>query len=514
MTPPTRSRLRAGDLVVGRHRLLREVARGPGTTLWQAEDEVLARPVAVRVLDDPEAQRRAVPAPPRQGGAGPDQPGSAPGLPEEFLAAALRAGQVSDPRVASVYDAGDDDGLPVVVREWVEGQPLPALLREGPLATDQVVALGVQAASALAAAHARGLAHGALHPGDVVVTAGGVKLTDLETAAVLDGRPCPADPSARAAEDCAALGAVLYAACTARWPHGAAHGLPAAPETDGRRCTPHQVRAAVPLALDAVVTDAMAGRYASAEALVTDLVPLASGHTETLTALREPLEIPAVGAPLAPADAAGGRRWEPGDTGRGGGWRRAAVALVVLAMVAAGGWTMGLVTGELDDRVGFGRSAEGLQAAGAALVRPVEVRDFDPPPGDGQERPGEVRFVTDGDPGTVWTTDTYRGRPDLGGLKPGVGLLLDLGEEVPLQTVALSLQQSGGSLEVRAGTEAPARADDLPLVVTAADPPEELELGVAGAGPVRYLLVWFTSLPPRGDGYGAGVRQVVLERAL
>jgi tRNA A-37 threonylcarbamoyl transferase component Bud32 len=487
VTRRTCARLAADDLVLGRHRLVREVSRCSGTTLWEAEDEVLARPVAVRALDDPDSVSRDPEA-----------------VEAEFLAAALRAGRVSDPRVASVYDAGDDEGLTVVVREWVDGQPLSRLLDEGPLPAAQAATIGLQIAAALGAAHARGAAHGALSPGDVVLTSGGVKVTDFEIGEALEGRTPAEDFAERVAADTRDLGAVLYATLTARWPGAAAHGLPAAPTTDDRPCTPHQVRAAVPRRLDVVVTRALDGDFATPDALAGALTPLA-GFVSTGTALRSPV-VPSSRATDATVATRLPDLSSPGaPTARS--LSRVTGALVVLGLVAVAGWTAALVTGELPGSGSFGR--DGASAA-SGPVAPVEVRPFDPPPGDGVEGLSEVSLAVDDDRDTAWTTDTYRGRPDLGGLKPGVGLLLDLGQPAELGSVQLVLESSGGAVEIRAGNDRPSAATDLELLAEADDPDEEMTFQVDSDEPARFVLVWFTSLPERGSGFGNGIRSVTV----
>ncbi len=491
MTGRATARLAPGDLVVGRHRLLREVARGPGSALWQAEDEVLARPVAVRVLTDTAPDALDEETAPLDG---------------PFLAAALRAGRLSDHRVASVYDAGEEDGVPLVVREWVDGEPLSRLLLAGPLPPQQVARIGVEVAAALTAAHARGVGHGALHPGDVVLTRDGVKLTDLEVAAALEGHPVPTDPAARGALDARSLGDVLYAASTGCWPSGGAHGLPAAPQIEGRVCTPHQVRAAVPRSLDGVITAAMDGRYPTPGAVAVDLAPMSAG-----VSLR-PVPEHAPPATQHSGDRGNGAGHDGGEVAAvpaPAAWRRAALLLLVLALVASAAWTMGLATGRLRAPRPDPPDAAPL-ADGGELLRPVAVEDFDPAPGDGEEKPTEVRLATDGNTDTAWRTDTYRGRPELGGLKPGVGVLLDLGEPAALTGVELRLAASGGALQVRGGLDRPETSDDLPLLAAVEDPGHDVDVAVATPDRVRYVLLWFTRLPPRGSGFGSGIGEVAL----
>jgi hypothetical protein len=243
--------LRPGDLVAGRYLLEAPVgsaALGDGpddglrsspAVLWRATDEVLARPVAVKVLCTGQACGR---------GAEPD-----PLAGEPFLQAAAAAGRLTGTVLARVYDAAAQDWplaghpgrLAYVIREWVDGRDLASVLREdGPVDPVTACRLVATAAEALESAHARGVVHGRLHPGNVLLLPDGrIKITDTATSAALPDRGVPAqrsgDPHGPAA-DVRDLTAVLYALLTGRWPVGATPqpscGVPAAPTTsDGRR---------------------------------------------------------------------------------------------------------------------------------------------------------------------------------------------------------------------------------------------------------------------------------------
>jgi hypothetical protein len=133
----------------------------------------------------------------------------------------------------------------------------------------------------------------------------------------------------------------------------------------------------------------------------------------------------------------------------------------------------------------------------------VRVRDFDPA-GDGRERPGEVANAHDGDPSTAWETERYDS-VDFGGLKPGVGLLVDLGARTDVRRVELGLTRAGVSAELRAADEplpdvtayrvlARGRADGAELALVPPDGTSE-----------RFLLVWFTGLAPDDGRFSAGV---------
>ena len=140
-----------------------------------------------------------------------------------------------------------------------------------------------------------------------------------------------------------------------------------------------------------------------------------------------------------------------------------------------------------------------------------EAVDFDPRAdgGSAQENPQEAALAVDGDRKTAWRTERYRKRPDFGGLKPGVGLVLDLGRSREIREVKLTLL--GGPTAVEARVPATPSADEAPMES------QEHWRKVAGAGSqtgtftltfdaeqTRYLLVYLTELPPVEENYFRG----------
>src|SRR5690606_3138073 len=120
----------------------------------------------------------------------------------------------------------------------------------------------------------------------------------------------------------------------------------------------------------------------------------------------------------------------------------------------------------------------------------------DPPPGDGNEHDDELAFLTDGDPSTTWSTEGYNQRDF--GIKPGVGVYVDVGSERELDALAISSPTNGWSASVHVAS-APATALDgwgAPVAgasgVHAGDASFDLD-GTKG----RFILVWITDL---GDG--------------
>ncbi|MPZ66697.1 MAG: protein kinase [Pseudonocardiaceae bacterium] len=151
-------------LVVGRYRLDAVLGRGAMGTVWSGYDEVLGRSVAVKEVlvppGIPEAEADAVRA--------------------RTLREARAIAMLSHPNVVTLYDVARQDGEPIVVMEYVASRSLAEVMREGPLTPGQAATVGISVAAALAAAHAAGITHRDVKPGNVLVGHdGGVKLTDF-----------------------------------------------------------------------------------------------------------------------------------------------------------------------------------------------------------------------------------------------------------------------------------------------------------------------------------------------
>jgi hypothetical protein len=199
----------------------------------------------------------------------------------------------------------------------------------------------------------------------------------------------------------------------------------------------------------------------------------------------------------------------------------ALVVVVVLLAVAlihhTSGGTTGTATGGRHSSTpaashpqGGGSSPSGTPGttpAGRAHRLPVaKVSAYDPK-GDGRENDAALPAAVDGDPSTAWTSDRYT-TARFGGLKSGLGLLLDLGRSRPLRTVLLRFGAAGTSVRVYVGDDRSALlAGRLAASASGAGRSARLALpdGVRG----RYLLVWLTALPPAtGHGYRASVDEV------
>jgi len=146
--------------------------------------------------------------------------------------------------------------------------------------------------------------------------------------------------------------------------------------------------------------------------------------------------------------------------------------------------------------------AQVLTVASVAAFGPAGTTDGD--------NPQNVAQAVAGDPATPWYTDWYAS-PDFADSPPGTGLLLDMGRTVTVTSVRVSLGgQPGASLQLRAGRE-PTLAW-LPMVAGASDAGGTVQLQPSAPVHVRYVLIWFTNLPPTSAGtYQASIYQVVIQ---
>jgi hypothetical protein len=160
----------------------------------------------------------------------------------------------------------------------------------------------------------------------------------------------------------------------------------------------------------------------------------------------------------------------------------------------------------------------GSDESGPLPVKRATVFD---PLGDNTENDADTKLAIDGDPATAWTTVTYATR-DLGGLKPGVGLELTVGD-ASVSGVELRLVGRGSDLQVwvaRPRTDpqgAPPRTPDpeRPLagyrkLASVRGASDLVSLRFSPAVATNRVLIWFTALPPSGDGYQGGVAEATV----
>ena len=464
----------SGDVIAGRYDVGDVVGAGGMSTVYKALDRLLERTVALKVLH-PQYEHDAEHA-------------------QRFRNEARAVAQLSHPNIVTVIDRGQSDGHQFIVFEYVEGENLKQLLAgRGPLPVQRALELTLQVAAGLAFAHARGIVHRDVKPQNVLVAVdGSAKVTDFGIARSLDlelgftqtgtvlgtsGYLSPEQATGMpvtAATDVYSLGVVLFELLTGDVPFPgenlvavAMRHLNEAPPSVRER------RPDAPLRLAAAVERALAKdpaeRFPTMDAFAAELRACLGGAAGA--GPEATLITPAAsGPPSAPQRRRRSRL-------------PAVLALLGLlaALAAAGVFVFGAATD---------RSAAPPSSGGGPLVLRA-VTAYDPPPGDGHEHDGEAPRATDGNPLTYWETETY-GTPAFGGLKDGVGLVLDAGRTVPLRTLTVSTDTPGYTAIVRAGdSESGPFSDDSSQRTVRAETTFVLEGRSA-----RYYVLWITNLGP------------------
>ncbi len=458
-----------GELIAGRYELEELVGRGGMSTVYRARDRLLERTVAIKLLHELHAKD--------------DE------LVERFRREARAAARLSHPNIVTVIDRGEADGRQFIVFEYVDGWNLKQLIeQQGALPVRSALELAITVGRALAFAHGQGLVHRDVKPQNVLLGNGDVKVTDFGIARSLDAQSgltlagtvlgtsdYIAPEQARgqpvgALGDVYSLGCVLYELLAGEPPFAGESFLAVAMRhVEDPVPSVAERRPDVPLRLDAAVRRAMAkdaaGRFASMADFVAELGACLAGlggePDRDQTAI------------LRPPPPASGRRPRPRR-------RRLRGPLLLAALLAvAGGVAAGLL---------LGREGGGVTAATPLALAASNAFD---PEGDGQEHDGEVPQATDGDPATAWETERYA-TPAFGGLKSGVGIVLDAGSAVAARTLTVVSDTPGFTAEVKAGAGARGPFQPVSAPRTAS---RSTTFELSG-GRYRYYLLWITRLAP------------------
>jgi len=349
-----------GEVLCGRYRLVEPVGRGGVGEVWAADDLRLDRRVAVKLLR-------------------PELTGD-PAVRLRFESEARAAARLNHPNVVSVFDAGEHDGRALLVMELLDGKTLADEIGRGPLGAEAARSMAVQVLAALEAAHAQGLVHRDVKPGNILRSADGgwkvgdfgiaksvAEAGDLTATGLLVGTPAYLAPErvdgrpATGASDIFSLGAVLFEAVTGVKPF--AGDTPLAIAAAVRADDPPPIRSLrpdVPEGLAASVDRALAkdpaDRFPTAGAMAAALGAPVAGDAAATQALATGAAVAGTtqvmaAVPAPPAAAAGPRRtrllpayrlprpWaDPEDERRRPGlrtWLAALVAVIVIVLLAA-----------------------------------------------------------------------------------------------------------------------------------------------------------------------------------
>jgi serine/threonine-protein kinase len=264
-----------------RYRIIEKVGGGGMADVYKAEDLVLGRTVALKILHKQYATDE--------------------GFLERFRREARAAAKLSHPNVVSIYDVGEENGVYFIVMEFVKGMTLKKLIqKDAPLSTEKVVHIAMQIAKAMEFAHEHEIIHRDIKPQNVIITDDGeIKVTDFgiaragatstmtRTGAVMGTAHYISPEQAQGSivgptTDIYSLGVVMYEMATGELPFRGENPVAVAlKHINDTPMPPRSVFGDMPVSLEAVIMKAMAknpnDRYRSAEAVRTDLKRVIEG---------------------------------------------------------------------------------------------------------------------------------------------------------------------------------------------------------------------------------------------
>jgi serine/threonine-protein kinase len=485
-----------GMQLSGRYRLDAQIGAGGMSTVYKAFDQTLERRVAIKLMH-------------REIASDSDQL-------ERFRREARAVAQLSHPHIVGVIDAGEDEGRPYIVFEYVEGETLKERIRRmGRLPMDEAIAYAIEIARALGCAHSHNIVHRDVKPQNVLIDGeGSAKVTDFGIARTLDQEGLTADGrvlgttdyvspeqalghDVNGQSDIYSLGVVLYEMLVGDVPfHGEnqvsvamKHVREDMPDLQSRRPEASATLASV---LDRMTDKDLGRRYRDIPSLVADLEEALA--IETARSGKSTGEATAVLRTLPPS----ARRRLPFRL------RHPLPVLGVIALLAVAVAIVALALKEGVDRTQKGTGPGTVKAPAGERVVSVgraSAHDYDPL-GDHQEHASQAPLVVDRDRGTVWTTEGYSSGL-AGANKDGVGIYLDAKPGVEAVRMEIQTAEPGWKADIYGapGGQPPASIDGGWARLgggTIRSDQQRFKLDTGGKR-YRYYLVWITSLPPNSE---------------
>jgi serine/threonine-protein kinase len=437
--------------------------------------------------------------------------------------------RLSHPHIVQVIDAGEDEGRPYIVFEYVEGETLKERIRRmGRLPIDEAIAYAIEIARALGCAHAHGIVHRDIKPQNVLIDAeGSAKVTDFGIARSLEEQGLTADGrvlgttdyvspeqalghEVNGQSDIYSLGVVLFEMLTGEVPFRGENQVAVAmkhvredlPDLQRRRPEASATLCAV---LDRMTEKELGRRYPDVETLVADLeealaIETARSGTSTgeATAVLRTLPVRA-------------RRRLPLRL------RFPLPVLAVLGLLAVGAAIVALLVKTGVDHTQRGTGAGRIKpdvGTQVVSVRSTAAHAYDPL-GDDEEHSSDAFQAIDRDPGSSWATEHYEGgtitKVDHSA-PPGVGLYVDARPSVKAVRMKIQTPHPGWKATIYA-----APPGDVPESIssgwtkvgggTVKAGEQRFKLSTDGHS-YRYYLVWITQLPPGQDQ--AAISEVAL----
>jgi eukaryotic-like serine/threonine-protein kinase len=479
-----------GTLISDRYRIDEKIGSGGMSTVYRAFDPTLERWVAIKLMH-------------RDISSDPDQL-------ERFRREARAVAQLNHQHVVTVIDAGEDDGAPYIVFEYVEGETLKdRIKRQGRLPVSEAVAYAIEIGRALECAHLNRLVHRDVKPQNVLIDPDGrAKVTDFGIARSLEAHGLTATGRVLGTTDYVSpeqalghevtpqsdiysLGVVLYEMLTGEPPFRAESQVAVAmkhvrePLPDVQRLRP-EISAALAAVVERATAKETTHRYQTVGEMVHDLEEVLaieaarSGEAtgEATTVLRTLSDDTADFAPV--------RLRHPK--------RVVFLTLLLLAVIGVAVWF-------LASRTEKGPGAGPVVAEPPGLER-VELEsdaasDYDPEGDDGEESPEAANLVLDGIKNTGWDTETYEAGFE-GANKSGVGLYVDAGRPIPARRLSLVTSTPGFEAAVYASNTVRGSINGWQKVSSTERVRQKqvFQLDLGQNQQFRNYLIWITQLPP------------------
>lgn len=526
------AQLTAGSMLAGRYRLVAPIATGGMAQVWRADDTVLGRQVAAKVLHPHLATDQAFLL--------------------RFRREAIAAARLSHRSIVAIYDTVSEDGNEAIIMELIEGRTMRAVLDQaGTLPVSDVLDIGIQVSEALGEAHRGGVVHRDIKPSNillcadrrVMVTDFGIAKagedTDLTVTGTLLGTAKYLSPEQVLGDevdprsDLYALGVVLYEAMAGRAPFRAEtdaatalarlHQLPR-PLVEFRNDLPPGLIAIVDrlLARDPEQRWTTAIEVRTALAALTrsdhtDHAAVATDATQALSTASTPVAdtggvAPPIGPDLVHREAPD-LDDEADDTFLRSerGWLVPAMIVLVLAgaLVLAGI----LFTGQ-GNLIGGGETSDETSDSTDSTIPITPTNSFGEPTiaglstldavdrgGDGEENDQLLPLAIDGDNDTAWRSDTYI-RSGFAGLKPGVGVIVDLGGGAVVEQLELETNTDDWAVSIYIGSDFSGPPDSWGAPIGGGDGLDGRESFSFDDARGTHLLIWITEpgvSPDRDD---------------
>ncbi len=479
-----------GTELDGRYRLEALIGAGGMSTVYRAVDGTLERDVAIKLMH-------------REIATDSDQL-------ERFRREARAVAQLSHPHIVGVIDAGEDEGRPYIVFEYVRGETLKDRIRRcGRLPIDESLAYAVEISRALGAAHAALIVHRDVKPQNVLIDPeGSAKVTDFGIARSLEEEGLTADGrvlgttdyvspeqalghAVTGQSDLYSLGIVLYEMLTGEVPFrgenqvavAMKHVREAVPDVQARRPQASAQTAAI---VERLTAKDLGRRYQTAQEVEIDL--------------EDALTVETARAGQATAEATSVLRTLPEPKRRRLPLRLRHPAWLFVAALLAVGAVVAVILVGLGQNTVRGTGPPPAEAPTPGL-QPISLADdsahaFDPPPGDGVEHSDQVAFAVDRDKSTTWSTESYQGGTMN---KPGVGIYVDANPGVAAAAMQATTPHGGWAASIYGANGGPPSNlkgwTQLAPNKTVGGSKERWLFSTRGKR-YRYYMLWITSLPP------------------